>query len=125
MSVDNFSYLFTILFFAGTAVLIEWLLAAKKLKRYSSAFTKMILLGIIFALVGESTAIIWKVYYFSPDKTFDIYIYQTALETFLYITLVVIAVASATFMWAEKEEAGIPLVRSTWKSILDKFRQKP
>lgn len=122
MTFGIFSYLITILIFAGTAVLIEWTLGYKKLKEHTKVIFFVTVLGLIATLIGESAALNWRIWLYSQDKIFGIY-FGAALETFIYTIFVVIAVSSATLIWSDFEDSGKSPLKTTIEEVQDKFRK--
>ena len=118
-----FSYLATILIFAGAAVLIEWTLGFQKLKKYTKLIGIIVAIWLIGTLIAEPVALNWRTWIYSQDKTFGIYISGAALETLIYTVFVAIAVASATLAWSNYEEDGKPLIKTTVDEIRSKFRE--
>ena len=123
MTFGTFSYLITILIFAGMAVLIEWTLGFKKLKKYTKIIGMVVGLGLIGTFLAEPVALNWRTWSYSQDKTFGIYVGGAALETFIYAVLVAVSVASATLVWSDYEEDKKPLLKTTIEQIQDKFRE--
>ena len=122
MTFGIFSYIITIIIFAGSAVLIEWSLGFKKLKKYTKIIGVVAILGLIGTLIAESVALNWRIWFYSQDKSFGIY-FGAALETLIYAVFVAVAVASATLAWSNYEEDGKPLLKTTVEQIQDKFRE--
>lgn len=122
MTFGIFSYLITIIIFAGAAVLIEWILAFKKLKKYTKIIGVVVILGLIGTLIAESVALDWRTWFYSQGKTFGIY-FGAALETFIFTVFIAVAIASSTLVWSDYEEDGKPLLKTTIEQIQDKFRE--
>lgn len=122
MTFGIFSFIITIIIFAGTAVLIEWTLAFKRLKKYIKIIGIAVILGFIGTVIAESVALNWRTWFYSQGKTFGIYFGATA-ENLIYIIFVTVAVASATLIWSDYEEDGKPLLKTTAEQIQDKFRE--
>ena len=122
MPFGIFSYLITILIFAGAAVLIEWTLGFKKLKKYAKIIGVVVILGLIGTLIAESVALDWRTWFYSQGKSFSIY-FGAALETLIYAVFVAVAVSSATLVWSDYEEDGKPLLKTTVEQIQDKLEE--
>lgn len=122
MTFGIFSYVITIIIFAGAAVLIEWTLGFKKLKKYTKIIGVVVILGLIGTLIAESAALNWRTWFYSEGKSFGIY-FGAAAETFIYAVFVAVAVASATLIWSDYEEEGKPLLKTTVEQIQDKLRE--
>lgn len=124
MSFGNFSYTATVIIFAVTACLIEWVLGHHKLKKYMKLIGVGIFLGIIYTLITEPIALKWRTWVYSPEKIFNIYIFGAALETIIFTVFVGIAIASATLAWSDFEEDGKPLIKTTFEEIKKKITGK-
>lgn len=123
MTLGNFSYLITILIFAGTAVLIEWTINFRKLKKYIKIIGLIIGMSIVFTFMAEPAALNWRAWFYSQDKSFGIYVFGVALETLVYTVFVAVAIASATLFWSDFEEDRKPLIKTTIKEIKSKFKE--
>lgn len=102
--------------------MIELSLARKKLKKYTKIIYATVFIGLIFTLVAESVALNWRIWYYSQDKTFGIYL-GAALETFIYAIFVTIAVSSATLIWSDVEEDNKSLIKTTIYEVKDKLKE--
>lgn len=121
MTFGMFSYVITILIFAGTAILIELVFAFRKLKRYTKIIAVIVVIGIVGTLIAEPVALNWRIWVYSPEKSFGIYIFGAAIETLIYVVFVSIAIASATLIWSNYEEDKKPLAKTTIDKIKTKF----
>lgn len=122
MTFGIFSYLATILIFAGSAVLIEYSLTFKKLKKYKKIIALTAVIGMIGTLIAEPVALNWRIWLYSPDRTFGVY-FGAALETFIFTVLVSIAISSATLVWSDYEEKNEPLVKKTFSEVKSKLQK--
>ena len=120
MTLGTFSYLITTLIFAGTAILIEWLLSFKRLKKYAKVIAIITGLGIAFALITEPVALKWRIWFYSQNKVLGIYVLGMPLESLAYVALVAVAIASATLVWSDFEENKKPLIKTTIRKIKSK-----
>ncbi len=104
MPFGIFTYLITIFIFAGIAMLIEYIVCFRRLKKYIKVIGIILITGIIGTLIAESVALSWKIWVYSQNKTFGIYVFGAALETLIFTIFVGIAIASATLVWSDYEE---------------------
>ena len=123
MTFGIFSYLITILIFAGLAVLIEWTLGFRKLKKYTKIIGVIAVIGVSSTLIAESVALSWRTWFYSRGMTFGIYIFGAALETLIYAIFVAVAISSATLAWSDFEEDKKPLIKTTFEEIKAKFKE--
>lgn len=124
MTFGIFSYLITILIFAGTAVIIEWTLGFRELKKYAKIIGVIVGIGVSFTLIAEPVALSWRAWFYSQDRTFGIYLFGAALETLVYAIFIAIAIASATLAWSDFEEDKKPLIKATIEEIKSKFAKR-
>ncbi|MBI2547488.1 MAG: hypothetical protein HYW23_03515 [Candidatus Aenigmarchaeota archaeon] len=111
MILGVFSYLFTIIVFAGIAILIEWKLFPAILKKYAKIIGIVLIVGIISTLIGEPIALQLGIWSYSSEKTFGIYVFGAELETLIYAMFVFVAIASATIIGSQYEDARKLTVR--------------
>ena len=103
MAFGIFSYLITILVFAGTAIIIElWL--SSRFKRYFKLIIVIAGIGILGTLIAEPVALDWRIWSYSEDKFFGIYVLGAAFETLIYALFVSIAISFATLIWSDYEK---------------------
>jgi lycopene cyclase domain-containing protein len=122
MHFGSFTYLVTTLIFTGVAILIEWTFSFQRLKRYTKVILAVVVIGIVFALVGERVALSLHAWVYNPELTFNTFLFGSAVETVLYAILASVAIASAALVWSDCEESGLPLIRMTFSKFYDKLR---
>lgn len=122
MYFGSFTFLVTILIFTGVAILIEWTYNFRRLKRYTKVISAVVVIGIVFALVGERVALSLHAWAYNPELTFNTFLFGAAVETVLYAILASIAIASATLVWSDCEESRLPLIRTTFSKFYDTLR---
>ena len=121
MLSGQLSYIRTTVIFAGGAVLIEWLLAFRHLRKYWKLLSAVVLIDLFIFLILEPTALRWQAWTLNPQLTLNSFLLGAAVESYVYTILVSIAVASATLLWSEYEEAGLPLVKTSLVNFAGKF----
>lgn len=122
MNFGPFTYLVTTLIFTGIAIVIEWTFSFRRLKRYVKVISAVVVIGIIFALVGEPVALRLRVWAYNPEHTFDTFLLGSAIESVIYAILVSVAVASATLVWSDWEDSRLPLIKTTFSKSYNKLR---
>lgn len=95
---SEYSYLISIIKFAGIAIIIEWVIGYKYLKRFVKKILLIGFLGICITAPLEGFALTYKDYSFYPETTFNILVFGAEVETYLFSFLVSISVASATLL---------------------------
>jgi len=105
-----YSYIVTILIFCGLAFAL-YVLASLLRKRsviLPAVDRKSILwtMVIFAAIVGpeEYVALSWRIWIYNPERTFDTIFFGAEVETFFFITLVVLVVSLATLVYARRED---------------------
>ena len=121
MQFGQLSYLISTIVFAGVAVLIEWLLAFRHLKKYWKLITLVVVIDLLILIILEPVALQWRAWTLSPQLTLNTFFLGAALETYLYTVLVSIAIASATLVWSAYEAAGLSLTKASLGNVLEKF----
>jgi len=106
----KFSYLITIIVFAGSALAIELRLATEKLRPYRKAIWILLVISVLFAFT-EGVALSWQAWEYNPLRTLNIY-FVTEIETYLFAITTTLAVAFATFIVADYEAAGKPILKT-------------
>lgn len=127
MIFGNFSYVATILIFAGGAVAMEYLLGVSTFSRYRKPIVIAVFLGLFYTTLGEPVALAWQVWVYNPSAILNIYLFGSDIETYLYVFFITIAIGIAATEWAEYEEEGLPLIGTTFKkarSGLKRFEKK-
>lgn len=122
MNFGPFTYLVTTLIFTGIAILIEWTYSFRRLKGHVKVISAVVAAGVIFALISEPVALKLRAWTYNPERTFDTFLFSSAVETVLYAILVGVAVASATLVWSDWEDSGLPLIRTTFSKFYNKLR---
>ena len=121
MSLGPFAYLITTLLFAGGALAIELALDLRRLWAYRRLLAVMSLVAIFLTVVGESTALAWRIWVYNPERTFDRFVGGAALETYVYAVLVTLAVACAALIGARYEERGLPLAKTAYRKLRERL----
>ena len=117
MLFGQFSYLATVIIFAFGAVLIEWSLGFRTLKRYWKLIGIIVIIGLIGTAIAERIALKSESWVYNPQKMFNTFIFGAAFETYIFAIFVAIAIASATLVWSEYEEKNRPLIKTTFRKI--------
>jgi hypothetical protein len=116
MNFGIYSYLVTALIFTGIAIAIR-LPEIRPVKRYKKLILLLVVLGVAYTAIGESTALSQQIWTYNPLRTLNIHILGAEFETYVVSVISTVAVASGTLIWARYEERGMPLLRSTWSSF--------
>jgi len=120
MNFGHATYVITTLIFAGIAISIEWLFSFRRLAGHKRIVIGISVLGVLAALVGEPVALSWKAWAYNDERIMGIFALGTVLETVLFGILVGIAISSATLVWSDWEDEGLPIVRTTFLKLKQK-----
>lgn len=123
MNLGHLAYLITIVIFAGGAVLIEWSLACKDLKKFGKVIIGVSVFAIAATLIAEPIALRWECWRYNAQRIFNMFFGGAALETYLFAILVTLAVASATLIWSGWEDENLPLVKTTFNKLKKKLKK--
>jgi hypothetical protein len=122
MVFGQLSYLIITVIFAGGAALIVWLLAFRHLRKYWKLLSAVVIIDLLILLILEPTALRWRAWTLNPQRTLNVFLLGAALESYIWTILVSISIASATLLWSEYEEAGLPLLKTSLIRLTGKFR---
>ncbi|MEM7225958.1 MAG: hypothetical protein AAF495_23470 [Pseudomonadota bacterium] len=121
MELGIYAYLVTTLLFAGGALAVELLVDFRRLWAYRRLLAVMIAVALFLTLIGESTALDWRIWVYNPARTFDIFLGGAALETYLYAVLVTLAITCAALIGARYEERGLPLAKTAYVKLRERL----
>lgn len=116
----HFSYLASIVIFAGSAIVLEWTFGFHLLRK----FIKLIMLTTCFSLLlvpTEGVALYIKSWRYDPSHTFNILLLGAELETYIFVIFIAVVIASAVIPWTSYEDKGQNIIKQT---ILDIFSGK-
>jgi lycopene cyclase domain-containing protein len=122
MNFGPFTYFVTTLIFSGIAILLEWTFGFRTLKRYVKVISAVAITVAIFALIGDPVALRLRAWAYNPERTFGTFLNGSAFETVIYAIPVSVAVASATLVWSDWEDNGLPLITTTFSKSYRKLR---
>lgn len=126
--LEPYWYLGTIVLFAGGAIVVELLLAGKKLQGKWRTVWLITFIALLMA-VTERFALQWQAWGYNTNHILDIRILGAELETYLFSAFTAMPIAIAVILLAEREEAGMafPTFRGVVKRlsrVLSPKRQK-
>jgi lycopene cyclase domain-containing protein len=100
MNFGRYSYLVTILVCAGVPLLLEYVLVSGTVRYYRRLLALITLIMLVATWIWDSTALAWRTWSYSPERTLGISLGGVPIETYLTTLLVAPAVAIATLAWA-------------------------
>ena len=100
MHFGKYSDLVTTLLCAGGPLLLEYLMASGTVRYYRRLLAAITLTMIVATWIWDSTALAWRTWSYSPERTLGISLGGVPIETYLTTLLVAPAVAIATLAWA-------------------------
>lgn len=112
-----YSYLLSILFFAGIPTILVWVFGFHVLKRYMKAIFITFIYGLIFTLT-ESIALRSRIWNYNPEITFNTKIFGVEIETYIFTIFVTIAFSGAVIGWTFYEDKGKPILLQSIKDVL-------
>lgn len=116
MNFGVYSYLISIVIFAGAAVALEWVFGFHLLKKY----LKPLVITVIFYLffpITEAVALKWENWDYSTTNTLHTRILGAEIETYVFTIFVAVAVASAVIAWTFYEDKGKPIMLEALKDV--------
>ena len=117
MDFGIYTYLVSILAFAGSAAIIEVLFLRKELRNHFYLLCVMFVLALVFTFLGESAALSTNAWVYNAQYMFNVRIFGAEAETYLYTILVAFAISIATLFCAREEEMGKSLSLTVWKKF--------
>lgn len=106
--MSRLDYLLSILVFAGLANVVIWTRLMKRSRHYWRS-------GLVFSLVlvpvlgiAEGPALNWGAWAYNPARTFNIKIFGTEAETFIFVLFVSAAIFGATILFTAHEDRHRP-----------------
>ena len=100
MNFGRYSYLVTIFVCAGVPLLLEYVLVSGTVRYYRRLLALITLIMLVATWIWDSTALAWRTWSYSPERTLGISLGGVPIETYLTTLLVAPAVAIATLAWA-------------------------
>lgn len=103
MFKSHLAYLTTTLLFAGSIIVVDWLLAGKTLKKYKAHIGIVAALSFVWAF-SETPALWLKAWTYNADRVIHFKLLGTQVETFVFAVSTCLAVAFATLVFASIED---------------------
>lgn len=100
MNFGKYSYLVTILVCASVPLLLEYVLFSGTVRYYRRLLALITVIMLVATWIWDSTALAWRTWSYSPERTLGITLGGVPIETYLTTLLVAPAVATATLAWA-------------------------
>lgn len=113
----SYSYLVSIFMFAGAAVLVEWVFGFHLFKKHLRPILIAVAYSLVITPVGEAVALRWGNWVYSAEHTFDVFIFGAAVETYVFVVFVGVAVASIVVVWTFYEDQKKPLILQSLKDV--------
>lgn len=106
MIFGMYLYLITILADEGTILVIEIAILRKELRKYVKFLAVAVSISILVTLILEPAALASRSWIYNPQYMFNVHIFGSEIETFLYSAFWVLIVSIATLVLAKWEEKG-------------------
>lgn len=114
-----YSYLISIMIFAGLAVLLEWIFGYHRLKKAKKTIGLVVLIFLAFTPVGEFFALRMKIWQYNPLTTFYTTFIGAELETYVFALFTGLAISSAVIAWTNYEDEKKNIII---QSLIDVFK---
>lgn len=115
--ISHLSYLFSILVFAGTPVVLEIILGYHLFKSFFKTVAMMIFFGLVLTPILEFFAFSWDAWYFNPERNLNIVIVGDVLETYIFTVFIITAISLAVYAWTFYEDNGKPIIRTSFHDV--------
>lgn len=114
----HFTYLVSILIFAGVPVILEVIFGFQLIKPFVKSVFKMIIISLLLVPVWDGAAFWMRAWYFNPERNLQIVIAGDVLETYIFTIFIVSAISFAVYVWSEYEDKKLPLLKTSWQDII-------
>lgn len=115
---DSWSYLLSVLVFAGMPAGLEFIFGFHLLKPFFGKLIKIIVGALILSPILDYFAFTWQAWLFTPEKNLKIVIAGDVLETYIFTFFIVCAISFAAIVWSDYEDRGLPIVKTSIKDVL-------
>lgn len=112
-----YSYLISILIFAGLVVIFEIIFGFHFFKKYLKAIGFVVLISLILTSLGESAAHNLRLWIYNPERTFSQTLFGAEIESYLWTFFSIIAVSCAVIIWTTYEDEGKNILIQSFKDI--------
>lgn len=103
--LGHFSYLFYMCVFAVTPLFYIWLKYHSVLWRYRNVIKRVLIIGIVYAIIADSIAIkILGIWGFNENKILNFWLFGMPIDDFIFAVVISIIVSSATLLFCIREE---------------------
>lgn len=101
--MEQFSYLATVILFAGTANVVIWLRNRSVLTRHIRFIALFVVFTTPFAYF-ESFALSSRAWAYDEARTVELTLFGSRLESYVFMASVSLAICSVTLIYAERED---------------------
>jgi len=109
----HYTYLLSIIFFAGASILLEWFFNFNLLKKSIRSLLKVTILLALYAFLLEFLGFsLTRGGYFNKEMVLGFWIGPLPIEEVLFWPLTISAMASATIIFSEAEEKNLNLFQA-------------
>lgn len=102
----KYSYLVYMLIFTIIPIVIIWAKEFNYLKKNIKVIAMVVGIAIIYQLIVDPFAEIWKAWFFTKEKTLGIWIINFPIENTIFFILVSVAISSALLAFINYEKTG-------------------
>lgn len=114
----KFSYLVSILIFAGTPVILEFIFGYHFLKHFFKKIAGVVICFLMISPVIEFFALFWNAWGYNREKNLQLIILKSPIETVIFAIFISTAISFAVYAWTFYEDNKKPIFRT---SLYDVF----
>ncbi|MBI2029495.1 lycopene cyclase domain-containing protein [Candidatus Gottesmanbacteria bacterium] len=114
---SHLSYLISIFFFSGIAVVLEWVFGFHVLKKYLKTIFITLIYALFFTLT-ESVALRSRIWSYNPETTFNTKIFGVEIETYVFTIFVTVTISGVVIAWTFYEDKGKPILLQSIRDVL-------
>lgn len=113
----HFTYLVSILIFAGVPVILEVIFGFQLIKPFVKSVFKMIIISLLLVPVWDGVALWMKAWYFNTERNLNIIIAGDVLETYIFTLFIMLVISFAVYVWSGYEDKKLPILKTSWQDV--------
>lgn len=116
--LGKFSYLFSIVLFAGIPLLVQLVFGYHLIKSYFRVVLKWLGVFLWVAPFFDTVAITLNAWAYPAEKNVGIFIFQSPIETTVFTVFVGLVIAFTIIIWSHYEDKGKPIIQTSIYDII-------
>ncbi len=113
----HFTYLVSILIFAGIPVILEVIFVFQLIKPFMKSIFKIIIISLLLVPIWNGAAFLMNAWYFNPERNLNIVIAGDVLETYIFTIFIILVIAFTVYIWSGYEDKKLPILKTSWRDV--------